>query len=149
MPILFENETEFECPESELLSLAAYALTFMKIDDRAELSILAVNEDEMERLHMEWMDEEGPTDVLSFPIDQLRPGQPLAEGEGTLGDVVLCPAVAQRQAKVAAHSTIDELQILLVHGILHLMGFDHVEKTEEIEMFVLQTQIISEWKRAR
>lgn len=149
MPILFENETEFECPESELLSLASYAMRFMKIDEAAELSILAVTEDEMERLHMEWMDEEGPTDVLSFPIDQLRPGQPLVEGERTLGDVVICPAVAQRQAVAAAHNTIDELRILLVHGILHLMGYDHAEKADEIEMFGLQTQIILEWKASR
>jgi probable rRNA maturation factor len=144
--ILFENETDFQCPEGELLSLASFALQFMKIDERAELSILAVSEDEMERLHMEWMDEEGPTDVLSFPIDQLRPGQPLVEGSGILGDVVLCPAVAERQAQVASHNMIEELRILLVHGILHLMGFDHAEPVEEVEMFRLQAQIISEWK---
>jgi len=92
------------------------------------------------------MDEEGPTDVLSFPIDQLRPGQPLVEGSGILGDVVLCPAVAERQAQVASHNMIEELRILLVHGILHLMGFDHAEPVEEVEMFRLQAQIISEWK---
>ena len=149
MPILFENETDFDCPEDELLSLASFALNFMKIDERAELSILAVSEEEMERLHMEWMDEEGPTDVLSFPIDQLRPGQPLIDGSGTLGDVVLCPAVAERQAQAAAHNTSEELRILLVHGILHLMGFDHAEPVEEAEMFGLQSQVISEWKARR
>lgn len=118
----------------------------MKLDTRVELSILAVDEDEMERLHIEWMDEEGPTDVLSFPIDELRPNQEFIEEKSTLGDVVLCPEVAKRQAVVAGHSTETELEILLVHGILHLMGFDHRETAEEKEMFGLQSTIIKEWK---
>jgi probable rRNA maturation factor len=121
----------------------------MKIDEQAELSIYAVAEDEMERLHIEWMDEEGPTDVLSFPIDQLRPGQALTEEERTLGDVVICPAVAARQAKSVGHSTVAELQVLLVHGILHLLGFDHAEPAAEAEMFALQKEIILEWESAR
>ena len=146
MPIVFENESDFPCSESDLISLAAHAIDFMKLDTRVELSILAVDEDEMERLHIEWMDEEGPTDVLSFPIDELRPNQEFIEGQATLGDVVLCPTVAQRQAHAAGHSTEIELEILLVHGILHLMGFDHRETAEEKEMFGLQSTIIKEWK---
>ena len=146
MPIVFENESDFPCVESELVSLAAYALEYMKFDPRVELSILAVDEDEMERLHIEWMDEEGPTDVLSFPIDELRPNQEYVEGAATLGDVVLCPVVAQQQAGKAGHSTENELSILLVHGILHLMGFDHREPDEEREMFALQSKIVEEWK---
>lgn len=146
MPIVFENESDFPCSESDLISLAEHAIEFMKLDRRVELSILAVDEDEMERLHIEWMDEEGPTDVLSFPIDELRPNQEFVEGQATLGDVVLCPSVAQRQAQSAGHSTEIELEILLVHGILHLLGFDHREAEEENEMFGLQRMIISEWK---
>lgn len=146
MPIVFENESDFPCSESNLISLAEHAIEFMKLDRRVELSILAVDEDEMERLHIEWMDEEGPTDVLSFPIDELRPNQEFVEGQATLGDVVLCPSVAQRQAQSAGHSTEIELEILLVHGILHLLGFDHREAEEENEMFGLQRMIISEWK---
>lgn len=146
MPIVFENESDFPCSESDLISLAEHAIEFMKLDRRVELSILAVDEDEMERLHIEWMDEEGPTDVLSFPMDELRPNQEFVEGQATLGDVVLCPSVAQRQAQSAGHSTEIELEILLVHGILHLLGFDHREAEEENEMFGLQRMIISEWK---
>ncbi len=146
MPITFENESDFPCSETHLTSLAAHALETMRLDERIELSILAVDEDEMERLHIEWMDEEGPTDVLSFPIDELRPGQEFIEGKSTLGDVVLCPEVAKRQAAGAGHSTEMELEILLVHGILHLMGYDHVEKDEEKEMFALQNKIVTEWK---
>jgi probable rRNA maturation factor len=118
----------------------------MALDERVELSILAVDEEEMSRLRVEWMDEEGPTDVLSFPIDELRPGQEFIEGKSTLGDVVLCPVAAERQAKTAGHTTEIELEILLVHGILHLMGFDHAEPAEEREMFGLQQKIITDWK---
>ena len=146
MPILFENESDLACPEGELRALAAYAIKYMKLDERVELSILAVKEDEMERLHIEWMDEEGPTDVLSFPIDELRSGEAFVEGKSTLGDIVICPSVAQRQAERAGHGFDVELQILLVHGILHLMGFDHAEPAEEAEMFALQGEIIEHWK---
>jgi len=146
VPILFENESDLACPESELRALAAYAIKYMKLDERVELSILAVNEDEMERLHIEWMDEEGPTDVLSFPIDELRSGETFVEGRSTLGDIVICPSVAQQQAERAGHGLDVELQILLVHGILHLMGFDHAEPAEEAEMFALQGEIIEHWK---
>ena len=117
----------------------------MNLDERVELSILAVDEDEMERLHIEWMDETGPTDVLSFSIDQLRPNQEFVEGEGILGDVVLCPSVASKQAETAGHSLDDELRILLVHGILHLMGYDHAEPEEEAKMFELQRHIVANW----
>lgn len=146
MPILFENASDFACPERELTALAAHTINYMKLDERVELSILAVDEDEMERLHIEWMDEPGPTDVLSFPIDELRAGQEYVEGKSTLGDVVLCPSVAQQQAEQAGHSVNVELHTLLVHGILHLMGFDHAEPEEEAEMFGLQSKIIADWK---
>lgn len=146
MPILFENASAVPCPEAELTALAAHAMEYMNLDSRLELSILAVDEGEMERLHLEWMDEPGPTDVLSFPIDEIRSGAPFSEGKSTLGDVVLCPAVAKEQAERAGHSTERELQILLVHGILHLIGFDHAEPQEEAEMFGLQNKIIEMWK---
>lgn len=146
MPILFENASAVPCPEAELTALAAHAMEYMNLDSRLELSILAVDEGEMERLHLEWMDEPGPTDVLSFPIDEIRSGAPFIEGKSTLGDVVLCPAVAKEQAERAGHGTERELQILLVHGILHLIGFDHAEPQEEAEMFGLQNKIIEMWK---
>lgn len=146
MPILFENASAVPCPEAELTALAAHAMEYMNLDSRLELSILAVDEGEMERLHLEWMDEPGPTDVLSFPIDEIRSGAPFIEGKSILGDVVLCPAVAKEQAERAGHGTERELQILLVHGILHLIGFDHAEPQEEAEMFGLQNKIIEMWK---
>ena len=104
---------------------------------------MLVDEAAMEQLHVQWMDEPGPTDVLSFPMDELRPG---ADGEdrpaGLLGDVVLCPQVAARQAATAGHSTADELLLLTTHGILHLLGYDHAEPEEEKEMFGLQRRLL-------
>jgi probable rRNA maturation factor len=97
----------------------------------------------MEQLHVQWMDEPGPTDVLSFPMDELRPGtedQPTPAG--LLGDIVLCPQVAQAQAETAGHGVMDELLLLTTHGLLHLLGFDHAEPDEEKEMFGIQRDIL-------
>jgi probable rRNA maturation factor len=96
------------------------------------------------------MDEPGPTDVLAFPMDELRPGR---DGDdppmGLLGDVVLCPQVAERQAKEAGHTTEDELHLLAVHGILHLLGYDHGEPEEHRDMFALQARLLAEWQPLR
>lgn len=97
----------------------------------------------MEQLHVQWMDEPGPTDVLSFPMDELRPGTDEdITPPGLLGDIVLCPQVAIAQAKEAGHSTLDELELLTAHGILHLLGFDHAEPEDEREMFGVQRDIL-------
>jgi probable rRNA maturation factor len=102
-------------------------------------------------LHQRWMDEPGPTDVLSFPMDELRPGRADVEPDpdddpGMLGDVVLCPVVAERQAREAGHDTQAELELLCTHGILHLLGYDHAEPDEEREMFGLQRQLLTAWQ---
>jgi probable rRNA maturation factor len=115
----------------------------MRIDPAAELAIIFVDEPAMEQLHLQWMDEPGPTDVLSFPMDELRPG---TESEptpaGLLGDIVICPTVAQKQAVTAGHETINEILLLTTHGVLHLLGFDHAEPEEELEMFGIQKSIL-------
>jgi len=97
----------------------------------------------MEVLHVQWMDLPGPTDVMSFPMDELRPGgQDKEPMEGILGDIVLCPTVAARQASEAGHAAAEELLLLTTHGMLHLLGFDHDEPDEEREMFELQRQLL-------
>ena len=93
-------------------------------------------------LHVKWMDEEGPTDVLSFPMDELRPGTDDEPSEGLLGDIVVCPAYAQGNADKAGHPLANELLLLVTHGILHLLGFDHAEPDEEAEMFGIQKEIL-------
>jgi probable rRNA maturation factor len=131
-------------------ALARFVLDALKVHPQAELSVLAVDVETMSSLHEQWMDEEGPTDVLSFPMDELRPGKDDEEPEpGLLGDVVLCPTVAAEQASAAGHSTAQELDLLTTHGILHLLGFDHAEPDEEREMFALQSRLLEDWAAVR
>ena len=117
----------------------------MNVDERVELSILAVSEKEMERLHIEWMDETGPTDVLSFPMDEMRPNS-AAIGPGVLGDIVLCPEFAAKQAEAAGNTLQEELELLTVHGVLHLLGFDHRESEEKRIMFSMQDEYLKGWR---
>ncbi|MGO4691166.1 rRNA maturation RNase YbeY [Glaciibacter sp. 2TAF33] len=143
MSIEINNESTIPVDEATILRLAAFALDAMHVHADAELAIVLVDEGAMEQLHVQWMDEPGPTDVLSFPMDELRPGTEDAETPpGLLGDIVLCPQVAQGQAETAGHSTLEELLLLTTHGILHLLGFDHAEPDEEKEMFAIQRDIL-------
>ncbi|WBU38927.1 rRNA maturation RNase YbeY [Homoserinibacter sp. YIM 151385] len=143
MTIEINNESAIPVEEAVILRLAAFALDHMRIHADADLAIVLVDEAAMEQLHVQWMDEPGPTDVLSFPMDELRPGsdEELTPA-GLLGDIVLCPQVAASQAETAGHTTLDELLLLTTHGILHLLGFDHAEPAEEKEMFGIQREIL-------
>lgn len=143
MSIEVLNETGAQVDERELVYCARYVLTEMRVHPRAELSIRLVDEDAMAALHVRWMDLEGPTDVMSFPMDELTPGvEEIDPVEGILGDIVICPSVAARQAARAGHSPAEEILLLLTHGILHLLGFDHAEPEEEKEMFELQRTLL-------
>lgn len=146
MTIEIANESGWEGYEESLVAQGAFVLSRLRIHPQAELSIVLADEEAMAVLHERWMDEAGPTDVLSFPMDELRPP---SQGEnpdpGLLGDIVICPAVASRQAGAAGHTQRDELGVLLTHGILHLLGYDHAEPDEERLMFGLQGQLVAEW----
>ncbi|MEJ3403167.1 rRNA maturation RNase YbeY [Rathayibacter sp. YIM 133350] len=143
MSIEINNESAIEVDEPALQRLAVYALDVMHVNADADLAIVLVDEGAMEQLHVQWMDEPGPTDVLSFPMDELRPGtEEDPAPAGLLGDIVLCPQVAQGQAETAGHSLTDELLLLTAHGVLHLLGFDHAEPDEEKEMFGIQRDIL-------
>ena len=145
MNIEMVNLAASSCDQDRLVSIAEFALKKMGIHPDSELSISIVGEDEMSSLHMQWMDEPGATDVLSFPMDEMKPNS-AATGPGLLGDVVLCPDFAQAQAKVAGHSLQEELELLTVHGVLHLLGFDHREADEHRIMFSKQDELLSEWR---
>lgn len=146
MTIEINNESDLEVDTTRVLNLARFALEFLRIHPKSELAIVFVDEPAIEKLHLEWMDEPGPTDVLSFPMDELRPGIEGIVGEpGLLGDIVVCPQVAAAQAVVAGHSASNEICMLVTHGILHLLGFDHAEPDEEREMFALQAQILVDY----
>lgn len=143
MSIEINNETEVAVDEARVLELAKFALKELRIHPLADLAIQFIDEEPMEVLHIQWMDEPGPTDVLSFPMDELRPGADEETSEpGLLGDIVICPQVAAKQAVTAGHEAINEILLLTTHGILHLLGFDHAEEHEEKEMFGLQKNIL-------
>ncbi|MBK8866648.1 MAG: rRNA maturation RNase YbeY [Actinomycetales bacterium] len=137
------NECGYAVDEFELVACARHVLERMHVHPEAELCITLTDEAAMENLHVQWMDLPGPTDVMSFPMDELRPGRDgQLSSQGVLGDVVLCPSVAERQALEAGHAPIEELLLLTTHGILHLLGFDHAEPAEKEEMFELQRQLL-------
>lgn len=144
MTVDIVNETTAVIAAETMNALAAHVLAAMKVHPDADLTIVFVDEPAMEKLHIDWMDEPGPTDVLSFPMDELRPGSDDKPTDpGLLGDVVICPSVAERQAITAGHSTEAEIRLLLTHGILHLLGFDHAEPDEEKAMFALQRELLT------
>jgi len=158
MSIDIANESGLAVDEANLAALARFTLDQMRIHPLAELSVLLVDEQTMTKLHLDWMHEPGPTDVLAFPMDELRPphlggnraGDPEpGDDPSLLGDVVLCPQVATEQAGKAGHSTQDELELLTVHGILHLLGYDHAEPEEHAAMFGTQDQLLQAWRAAR
>jgi probable rRNA maturation factor len=137
------NETDMVLDEMELVACSRYVLDAMNVHPGADLCLKLVDEAAMEVLHVQWMDLPGPTDVMSFPMDELRPGRDGQEPEeGVLGDIVLCPSVAARQDAEAGHATEEELLLLTTHGILHLLGYDHAEPDEEREMFELQRTLL-------
>ncbi|WP_329460349.1 rRNA maturation RNase YbeY [Streptomyces sp. NBC_01497] len=150
MSIDVNNESGTEVDEQAILDIARYALTRMRIHPLSELSVIVVDEAAMEQLHIQWMDLPGPTDVLSFPMDELRPPAKDEEEppQGLLGDIVLCPEVALKQGQEAdtQHTMDEELQLLTVHGVLHLLGYDHEMPDEKAEMFGLQAAIVDGWR---
>ncbi len=142
------DDTDDPEAAADLERLAGFLLDELRMARDAELSISLVDEEAMAELHAEWMGEPGPTDVLSFPMDELREPAP-HEGpvSGVLGDVVLCPAVARRQAVVAGHSPLHELRVLFTHGVLHLLGHDHAEPDEERAMFGRQQELVARYEQ--
>ena len=152
MSIEIANESGMNVDETSIASVARFALSTLRVDPLAELSVLLVDSAAMAELHERWMDLPGPTDVMAFPMDEMdgarRPDAP-DPGPALLGDVVLCPAFARDQARKADHSLLDELHLLTVHGVLHLLGYDHAEPDEEREMFRLQNRILADYRGAR
>jgi probable rRNA maturation factor len=159
MSVEIANESGEEVDEAALAALARYVLDRMRVHPLAELSVLLVDVAAMTDLHERWLGEATPTDVLAFPMDELRPpshgsGQPEHGSEDgpdqtLLGDVVLCPQVALEQARKAEHDAADELNLLCTHGILHLLGYDHAEPEDQATMFGLQDKLLAAWRDER
>ena len=148
--IELNNESGVEVDTERLVQLATFALAALRIHPQAELSILLVDEATMSAYHEKFMDEPGPTDVLSFPMDEMR--APEADEEpplGVLGDIVLCPTVTAAQAADSNRTPEEEADYLLIHGLLHLLGHDHAEPAEKKVMFDLNDKIIAAWTASR
>ncbi len=147
MTIEVLDESGLDLDVKHLATLSRFVMDELRVHPLAELCIKAVDEETIAQLNEQWMDKEGPTDVLAFPMDELRPGLVNEEPEeGVLGDIMLCPAIAERQGETAGHGTLAEIELLTVHGILHLLGYDHAEPEEHAEMFGLQDQLLGQWR---
>ena len=143
MTIEVTNTSGQLVPTAEMTSLMTHALNALDLNPDCDLNIAFVEDDYMTELHVKWMDEPGTTDVLSFPMDM--PEEP---GEAvTLGDIVISPVVAAAQALNQGHSTEHEIYILATHGLLHIIGYDHADKTDEKIMFDLQEKIVTDWEK--
>ncbi len=142
------DESGGACVDTDdLAGLATYVLTSLHLHDDTEMTLRLVDEASIAALNARWMAAEGPTDVLAFPMDELHAGTPEAPaGPGYLGDLALCPQLAERQAGEAGHPASEEHRLLTVHGILHLLGHDHAEPAEHAEMFGLQTELLRAWQ---
>lgn len=145
MTVAVQNESAASADETGLEQVASYVLAQMRVDSEVELSVTLVDEDDMTRLHVEYMDEPGPTDVLAFPMDDLKAAAAGGDEPRLLGDVILCPSVAASQARDAGHDTDAELRLLCVHGVLHLLGYDHHSPDDEREMFGLQARLLADF----
>jgi probable rRNA maturation factor len=144
MTIDITNRSGIAYNEEDFESLLRFGMKDLGLNDECDLDVLLVDEAEMTALHIKWMDEPGPTDVLTFPMDEIRPH---SNEPGILGDILICPHVAIRQAETAGHSFTHEMSILGVHGLLHIVGYDHADKEDEKEMFDLQESIVARWSK--
>jgi len=143
------NESGVEVDATGLTRLCRFAMRRMRLHPATELTLRLVDLATITVLNKQWMGKDAPTDVLSFPMDELTPGRDDEDSpEGYLGDIALCPQVAEQQAPAAGHSTQDEINLLTVHGILHLLGYDHAEPSEHKEMFGIQGRLLLEWQQA-
>jgi probable rRNA maturation factor len=142
------NESGADVDVVGLTRLCRFTMRRMRLHPATELTVRLVDTGTIAVLNEQWMGKKGPTDVLSFPMDELTPGRDDEESpEGYLGDIALCPQVAEQQAPAAGHSTQDEIELLTVHGILHLLGYDHAEPAEHQEMFGIQGRLLLEWQQ--
>ena len=147
MTIEVQNASGVEIDELRTQRLARFVMDRMRVHPLAELCVTAVDEETIAELNVRWMEKEGPTDVLAFPMDELRPGLVNEDPEeGVLGDLVICPEVAERQGVEAGHGRDAEIELLTVHGILHLLGYDHAEPDEHRIMFGLQDDLLTQWR---
>lgn len=141
MAVSLTDEQDRDVAVDELVALARHVLRERQVPDDMAVELLLVDTDTIAQLNAEHLGADGPTDVLAFPID--LPGEAPADAPAVLGDVVLCPAVATSQAPRFSRTPAEELRLLTVHGLLHLLGFDHAEPDERRAMFALTDELLA------
>ena len=144
MDVFLANEQDIPVDHDRLSALAAHTLEAEDVDDAAELSILFVTPEHMRRLNSHFAGDNYPTDVLAFPM--MEGEQDEEEGGPLLGDVVVCPDVARRNAERYGHGVDDELAVLVVHGTLHLLGYDHQRTQDKEAMERRQREILASFR---
>jgi probable rRNA maturation factor len=144
MTIEITNKSGELVPAEGVRDLLQSSLIELKLNPECEVNLVFVDVAEMTELHIKWMDEGGPTDVLSFPMDM-----PFESNEAvTLGDIVISPTVAAQQAATAGHTTDHEIFILAAHGLLHILGYDHANAADEKVMFALQEDLVKKYQES-
>ncbi len=147
MAVFLADEQDLEVDGDDLLALTRHVLDRQRVPEDMEVALLLVDRDTIARLNETHLGHPGPTDVLAFPIDE--PGETPPDAPAILGDVVLCPAVAYEQAPGFAREPHAELQLLTVHGLLHLLGMDHAGPAEERGMFGLTDELLASYAAER
>ena len=142
MNIFVANEQELPVDAEHLIALARHALSAEEVDGDAELSVLFVSSPHMQRLNARFAGNDYPTDVLAFPMME----DDEDEEATLLGDVVICPQVAVEHARRRGHSLGQELGMLLVHGTLHLLGYDHQGKADKVLMDRRVREVLSSFE---
>lgn len=144
MPVFLADEQDADVDHQDLVAVATHALRAQRVPDDMEVSLLLVDEPTMAALNEQHLGTPGPTDVLAFPIDE--PGESPPVAPAILGDVVLCPTYAGEQALRLGRTPAQELRLLTVHGLLHLLGMDHATTEEEREMFGLTDRLLASFR---
>ena len=156
-----DEQSEIAVDALRWVRLARMVLEEQGVRGDAELSMLFVDEKSMSDLNERFLSREGPTDVLAFPMDDeliesgrqpdqggRGPGSPTEPSDAPIlvGDVVICPRVAERQAKEHLISMDDEMSLLVVHGVLHLLGFDHEDDDEAVVMERRERELMARFR---
>jgi probable rRNA maturation factor len=134
----------------EVSELAQFVLEAERVPPRADVSITFVDNDEMAELNEQFRGKIGPTDVLSFECDSIDDDMlPVvcAEDFFELGDVIVAPDVARAQCELYENTFQEEIELLLVHGLLHLCGYDHIDDDEALEMEARERELLSAWRK--
>lgn len=152
MIFLADEQTE-EVGLSDLHSLAELVLRQEGYPEDAEVTLLFVSESEMASYNERFLDRSGPTDVLAFPVEEMRPGAvPDTDPQGPplmLGDVIVAPTYVRRQAADFGVGFDDEMALMVTHGILHLLGYDHIEDDDAGRMEDRERQLLAMVGRTR